>query len=276
MTSEFFAATGTKLLRGRTFSKGRADASEPYTVVVNQAMADELWPNEDPLGKCVRFDTAKAPCTTVIGVSQTAMLSDITEKPSPHFYLPLGHMSFDGGRVRAVVLRSNPQSMPAALAEVHTLMRAEFPQVYSRTVTMAQSMEPEYRPWRLGAIVFSLFGVLALIVAAIGVYSTVSYAVGQRTHEFGIRAALGATMADVLRQVLGEGLRVVVVGVVVGVLLALAGGRLIAALLYGIAPSDPVVMVAAASVLLATATMASLVPAWRAAKADPVTALRAE
>ena len=166
--------------------------------------------------------------------------------------------------------------MPAALAEVRTLLRAEFPQVYSRTVTMAQSMEPEYRPWRLGAIVFSLFGVLALIVAAIGVYSTISYAVGQRTQEFGIRAALGATMGDVLRQVLGEGLRVVAVGVVVGVLLALAGGRLIGALLYGIAPSDPVAMVAAASVLLATATAASLVPAWRAAKADPVTALRAE
>jgi len=115
-----------------------------------------------------------------------------------------------------------------------------------------------------------------LIVAAIGVYSTVSYAVGQRTHEFGVRVALGATMRDVLGQVLGEGLRVVTVGVLVGVLLALAGGRLVGALLYGIAPSDPVAMCAAASVLLAAAAVASLVPAWRAAKVDPVTALRAE
>ncbi len=137
-------------------------------------------------------------------------------------------------------------------------------------------MEPEYRPWKLGATLFTLFGVLALVVAAIGIYSSVSYAVSQRTHEFGIRVALGAQLADVLGQVLGEGLRVVAAGVVLGILMALAAGRLVAALLYGVAPSDPIALSTVAVALLAIALLAAFVPAWRAAQADPVTALRSD
>jgi predicted permease len=276
VTPGFFAATGTRILRGRTFGDGASGASEPFTVIVNEEMARGLWPNEDPLGKCVRFDDAGSPCATVIGVAQTALLNNITEQPEPRFYLSMRHMPIPGGGVGDVVLRVDPSRMSAVTAEVRTLLRAEFPQVFSQTVTMADAMQPNYRPWRVGAIVFSLFGGLALIVAAIGVYSTISYAVGQRTHEFGVRAALGATMSDVLRQVLGEGLTVVGIGVAVGVLLALAAGRLVAALLYGIQPSDPVAIVGASSILLASAILATLVPAWRAAKANPVDALRAD
>jgi ABC-type antimicrobial peptide transport system permease subunit len=141
---------------------------------------------------------------------------------------------------------------------------------------MTASMEPEYRPWKLGATLFTLFGILALIVAAIGVYSSVSYAVSQRTHEFGVRVALGATTGNVLAHVLGGGLRIVAVGVALGIVLALVGGRLVASLLYGISPSDPIAMVVAASALMVIAAIASLAPAWRAAKADPVSALRAD
>jgi ABC-type antimicrobial peptide transport system permease subunit len=141
---------------------------------------------------------------------------------------------------------------------------------------MAASMEPEYRPWRLGATLFTLFGFLALLVAGVGVYSSVSYGVSQRTHEFGVRAALGATTGNVLSQVLGEGLRTVAIGVGAGIALALAAGRLIASLLYGVKANDPAAMAIAAIVLLSIAAVASLVPAWRAAKADPVEALRAE
>jgi ABC-type antimicrobial peptide transport system permease subunit len=141
---------------------------------------------------------------------------------------------------------------------------------------MTANLEPEYRPWRLGASLFTGLGILAMIVAVIGIYGTVSYGVTQRTHEFGVRVALGAQVGDVVRQVLGEGLRTVFVGVAVGVVLALAAGRLIAAMLYGIAPRNPAVLAMVSAALLGAAAVAALVPAWRAARADPLTALRAE
>ena len=185
-------------------------------------------------------------------------------------------MPFARWGVGDIVLRVDPSRMTAVLNEMRTILRTEFPNVYSRSTTMATSMEPEYRPWRLGATLFTLFGLLALVVAGVGVYSSVSYGVSQRTHEFGVRAALGATTGNVLSQVLGEGLRTVAIGVAAGVALALAAGRLVASLLYGIKPNDPGAIAVAAIVLLSIAAVASLVPAWRAAKADPVEALRAE
>ena len=131
-------------------------------------------------------------------------------------------------------------------------------------------------PWQLGATLFTLFGVLALTVAGIGVYSSVSYAVSQRTHEFGVRAALGATARDVIVHVLGSGLRTVFIGIAVGVGLALAAGRLVASLLYGVKPDDPRALIASAGILLVISTVATLAPAWRASRVDPVEALRAE
>jgi predicted permease len=274
VSSGFFAASGTRILRGHDFSPAPGP-SDPYTVIVNQAMVNALWPNEDPIGRCIRF--AKSPvCATIIGVVQTALLTEVKEDPSPHIYVQLDHMPLRGWGVGDIVLRVDPSRKTAVLEEMRTILRGEFPNVYSRSTTMAASMEPEYRPWRLGATLFTLFGFLALIVAGVGVYSSVSYGVSQRTHEFGVRAALGATTGNVLSQVLGEGLRTVAIGVGAGIALALAGGRLVASLLYGIKANDPGAMAIAAVVLLSIAVVASLVPAWRAAKADPIEALRAE
>jgi len=274
VSAGFFAATGTRLLRGHDFSPSPGP-SDPYGVVVNQAMAEALWPHEDPIGRCIRFEKSPV-CATVIGVAQTAMLTEVREDPSPHMYVQLDHMPFRGWGVGDIVLRVDPSRTTAVLNEMRSMLRNEFPNVYSRSTTMAASMEPEYRPWRLGATLFTLFGLLALVVAGVGVYSSVSYGVSQRTHEFGVRAALGATTSNVLSQVLGEGLRTVAIGVAVGVALALAAGRLVASLLYGVKANDPGAMTIAAIALLSIAAVASLVPAWRAAKADPVEALRAE
>jgi len=125
-------------------------------------------------------------------------------------------------------------------------------------------------------VLFSLFGVLALVVAAFGVYSTVSYDVSQRTHEFGVRAALGAQMADIVRHVLRDGLKTVLVGLVAGVMLAMGAGRVVASLLYGVPPRDPLALTVVAGALMAVAVGAALVPAWRASRADPLLALRNE
>jgi ABC-type antimicrobial peptide transport system permease subunit len=141
---------------------------------------------------------------------------------------------------------------------------------------MMANLEPEYRPWRLGASLFTALGLLAVAVAVVGIYGTVSYGVTQRTHEFGVRAALGASAGDVVGQVVGEGVRTVAVGVALGIVLSLAAGRVVGAMLYGIAPRDPGVLGSVAIGLLAVAALAALVPAWRAARADPLTALRAD
>jgi predicted permease len=271
----YFAATGTKLVRGRTFDSEQSGGA-PYAVIVNQAMADAIWPNQDPIGHCVHFKTSAAPCATVIGVAQTALLNSIGERPSPHFYLSLDHPPLTTWGVSAVIVNADPARLATVQKTVFALLRAEFPGATPALTSMATAMEPEYRPWQLGATLFTLFSGLALLVAAIGIYSTVSYAVSQRTHEFGVRMALGARAPDVVRHVLGKGLSTVTAGIVIGILMTLAAGHFVASLLYGIAPSDPFAMIAVAALLLGVASLAALAPAWRAAKADPVAALRAD
>jgi ABC-type antimicrobial peptide transport system permease subunit len=138
------------------------------------------------------------------------------------------------------------------------------------------TIDSQYRPWRVGAALFTGMGALAFIVAILGIYSTMSYGVSQRTHEFGVRVAVGAGLADILSLVVGEGLRVVVAGVVVGAALAVAAGRMIAALLYDIAPSNPLVLASVSALVIGAALVATLIPASRAARVDPMTALRAD
>ena len=275
VSSGYFEATGTRLLRGRSLATGAAARSE-RSIVVNKTMADSLWPGQDPLGKCLRFETPDAPCYAVVGVVQTAMLINLKEQAEPHVYVPIENSPGKGWGVGDVVLRIHPDRLTSTVAQVRDLLRAEFPGAKVSTNTMAAAMEPEYRPWQLGATLFTLFGVLAALVAAIGVYSSVSYAVSQRTHEFGVRVALGATWNRIVREVVGDGVRTVALGAGAGVLIALAGGRIIASLLYGVSPSNAFAMLSAAVVLLGVATMACLSPAWRAGRADPVSALRTD
>jgi len=275
VSAGFFAASGTRVIRGRTFASGAAGRAE-RAVLVNKAMVDSIWPGQDPIGRCIRFKTVDAPCYTIIGVTQTALLIGLKDKPEPHVYVPLDNMPFTGWGVSDVVLRLNPERFSIALGQVRDLLRAEFPGAKVSTNTMAAAMEPEYRPWQLGATLFTLFGALAALVAAIGVYSSVSYAVSQRTHEFGVRLALGASGGNIIRQVVGDGVRTVFIGVVAGILLALALGRVVASLLYGVSPGDPLAIVIAATVLLGIATAASFAPAWRAGRSDPVSALRTD
>jgi predicted permease len=271
----FFAATGTRVIRGRVFASGAAGRAE-RAVLVNKAMVDSIWPGQDPIGRCIRFKTVDAPCYSIIGVTQTALLIGLKDKPEPHVYVPLDNMPFTGWGVSDVVLRLNRERFSIALGQVRELLRAEFPGAKVSTNTMAAAMEPEYRPWQLGATLFTLFGALAALVAAIGVYSSVSYAVSQRTHEFGVRLALGASGGKIIRQVVGDGVRTVFIGVVAGILLSLALGRIVASLLYGVSPGDPLAMLIAAALLLGVAVAASFAPAWRAGRSDPCSALRTD
>ncbi|HEX7121800.1 MAG TPA: ADOP family duplicated permease [Gemmatimonadaceae bacterium] len=274
VSPEYFRTAGTRIVAGTSFPPGGTGA--PPAVIVNTAMAAALWPGEDPLGRCIRFGEPGARCYRVVGVAETARWQDVIEDAAPQFYLPIENMPFPILTRPVVAVRTSPAHAPTVIRAMGEALAEGLPGGIPQVERMSTILEPHYRPWRLGATLFTLFGVLAALVAAVGVYSAVSYAVSQRTHEFGVRVALGAQVGHVVRQVLGNGLRSVVIGIVAGVSLALAAGRLVASLLYGVAPNDPVTIALVVALLLAVATLAALVPAWRAARVDPVTALRTE
>jgi ABC-type antimicrobial peptide transport system permease subunit len=237
-------------------------------------MAHAFWPGQPAVGKCLILEKRANPCSIVVGVAEDVNRLIVIEKASMQYYLPLAQYP----SVPAdVAIRTNPENMAAVRALAGAELKRAFPSMTTPFIrVMRGSLESQYRPWRLGALLFTAFGALALLVAAIGVYSVVSYAVSQRVHEMGVRIALGAGVADILRLVARESITTVGLGVALGIVAALGLGRLVASLLYGISERDPVVLAASALVLCLVGVAASLVPAWRAARVDPVTALRAD
>lgn len=277
VTQSFFAATGLRMDRGHGFSEL---PGAPPQAVVNEAMAQQLFPGRQAIGSCLRFEGPASTCYTITGVVETTTLREVTEQPAPQYYLPMSNLpkslaaQWSNGTV--LVARVSPQAATRVAAAMTQSIRSVFPGAYPDVRFLSEVFAPQYRPWRVGATLFTGLSMLALIVAIVGIYSTVSYMVGQRTHEFGVRLALGARLGDVLRLVLGEGMRVVLIGVIVGIALAIAAGHLVAALLYGIAPTNAGVIAVASIMLFTVATVATLIPAWRAARVDPMTALRSE
>ncbi|HEY4305008.1 MAG TPA: ADOP family duplicated permease [Gemmatimonadaceae bacterium] len=272
VTPSYFATSGMRLIVGRAFDTGTGSGS---TVVVNDAFADALWPRQSALGHCLRIDATGA-CLQIVGVVQTAINMSVTEKPSGRIYFSLDNPPRRAWSAHSIIVRADPRRLAGVEHALRDILRAEFVGLSVDMKRMSDVMQPEYRPWILGAQLFTLLGVLALIVASVGIYSTVAYGVSQRTHEFGVRIALGAARVDVLRLVVGEGVRTVLVGIAIGILLAIGAGRFIATLLYDVTPSDPVSIMSVAAALALVAFVAAIVPARRAANADPMTALRTE
>ena len=273
VSPEFFAATGLRVLRGRGF-EGNDPKGPNGVLVVNEALARSAWPNGDALGKCLRLSKPTAPCATIVGIVEDSRRSQLIEEAVRQVYVPVADTGFYSAGT--VIVRVPPGRSLAAEMAARREVPALLPGAEAEVKRMAVVLDPQYRPWRLGASLFSAFGLLALLVAAVGVYSTVSNTVGQRRQEFGVRVALGARAEDVVALVVGGGVRVVAFGVAVGALLALAAGRLVASLLYGTTPHDPVALIAVSMILMVVAAVASMVPAWRASRLDPVEALRAE
>jgi putative ABC transport system permease protein len=274
-TPAFFRASGLPIVRGRGFS-GSEYGVAPNEVVVNEVAAKGMWPREDPIGQCVRFNKPSEPCYTVVGVAKSQHQFQVIERAAPFVYVPVNSVAAPLSSATDIVVRPRPGFEAAVTNDLGVALRRAFPNATATVKGMAELLKPQYQPWRIGAGLFTAFGVLAMIVALVGIYSSIAYGVGQRTREFGVRVALGAQVRDILDLVLGEGLRVALIGIALGVALSFAATKLIASMLFGVQPSDPSVLLLVTSSLLLVAGIAALIPAWKAARVDPVVALRAE
>ncbi len=273
---DYFATVGTRILRGRGFTaQDLADA--PRIAVVSQAMANVLWPNLDPLGKCFRISSDTMPCTAVVGVAEDIKSRELSGAGDFTYYLPMAQYtaSFDPPMLAMFVrVHGRPQDFSAPLrARLQQLMPSP---AALRTLPLQEIVDPKMQAWTTGATMFFAFGALALALAGVGLYAVMAFAVAQRNREIGVRIALGAESRDVVRLVVGEGVRVTVAGVIVGVALATAGAGRIGALLFHESAYDPTVYLTAVGTLLAVGILASAIPAARAARVDPNVALRDE
>ncbi len=271
----FFRASGIRLLAGRTFRDGDREGAEPVLVVSN-LMAKTFWPSESAIGKCVILDKRGTACRRVVGVVSDEHVIGFLDSPAMQIFIPLAQAPGSPGAGQ-IIVRGAPDRVSFVEQQArHMLVEAFGSGAIPDVRVMRDVLAPQLRPWRLGALLFSFAGFLALLVASVGIYSAISYGVNQRTREIGIRMALGARGASVARLIVGQGVRVVLVGIAIGVVAALAAGRLVASLLYGVTPHDPLVLVTTAATLVVVAVVACLIPARRAARVDPMETLRAE
>jgi predicted permease len=268
---DFFATMGTRIIRGRAFTAADGEHT-PRVMVIGESMARKIWPSEDAIGKCIRVNADTMPCTTVIGIAEDVRRGKISETEM-HYYMPIDQFHAQEGGLFVRTSGTASKKTDQVRRELQRLMSGVS---YVTVTPMSTIIAPEIRSWKIGAIMFAVFGALALVLAAIGLYSVIAYNVTQRTHEMGVRVALGAQARDVIRLIVREGLRIVIPGVMLGAVIALVAGKWVAPLLFQVSPKDPPVLVTVVVTLIAVAIAASWIPATRAARVDPNEALRAD
>ena len=273
VSSDYFATMGTRIVRGRGFENTDRENTQ-RVAVVGQSMAAVLWPGKDAVGQCFRFAADTSPCTYVVGVAEDIHSQSMDAEPKLfYYYLPAAQWRpHDGGLfVRA---RGDVRQV---LEPLRQRLQADMPGSSFVTVTpLNEIVDLHRRSWMLGARVFTAFGVLALVLAAVGLYSVIAYNVAQRRHELGVRLALGAAKTGIVRLVVTESVRFALFGLVIGCVVSLAGRRWVAPLLFKESPRDPAVFAIVTLVLLFVAIAASWIPALRAAGVDPKTALQSD
>jgi len=276
ITPRFFEAAHVPMRRGRAFTD-RDDRNALPVAIVSEGFAKQFFPGEDPIGKRIipngSVDPGKPPVREIVGVVTDMHLISLRQAPKPQIYIP--HQQF-AIQSMSIFLRSqiDPQSLTGTLRRTVSEIDKNVP-VY-RTRTLADYMSQSIAQPRLNAILVGLFALIALLLAAAGIFGVMSYSVAQRTQEIGIRLALGAQRYDVLRLVIGQGMRFVTAGVVLGLIGVFVCTRLLQSLLFGVGATDLPTMFAVTIILIAVAFIACLLPARRATLVDPVRALRAE
>jgi len=272
VSPDYFATMGTRILRGRGIAAGDVAGAEDV-MVVSLAMANVLWPGKDAIGQCIRVEADTAPCTSVVGIAENIKSEHLTDEGGYFYYLSSAQVNPEMG---GLFLRTADRGGASAETVRRRLQSVMPGAAYVSVTPLSDVLGQQTQAWRLGATLFTVFGGLALVLAAIGLYSVIAYSVAQRTHELGVRVALGAEVRDLVRLVLRQGVGLALVGVVLGGTLAFVVSRWVRPLLFEVSPHDPLVFAGVAVVLLAVAAVASFIPARRAGRVDPIQALRAE
>jgi predicted permease len=274
VSPEYFATVGTRLVSGRLFTKDDVPGSRPVGIV-SQTMARALWPGQDPIGQCMLVGDVKsdAECTYVVGVVQDVRRRSVREEPYMRYYLPLtqGTTSITG---YTVIVRPKGDAR-AAIPALRQFMRQLAPEATFIDIDLLQDrVDPQLKTWRIGAIMFSIFAVLAIVVAAVGLFSVVAYLVEQRRHELGIRIALGASASDVMGLVMRGVTWITAAGVIIGGIVGVIAGTMAQPLLYETTAREPALLGGLAAGLIVISLVASGIPAMRARKVEAMTVLR--
>ncbi len=273
-SEDYFAAVGIPLLQGRSFERGDGPDAQ-RVAVVSTSLAERLWPGQNPLGNLVQFDMGGdlRPSTIVGIVGDVRGDYGLEQEPRPTFYAPYRQRAWSL-TVFEIVIRTTDTAgvVPAARDLVQRMNQEIVPQFQTSEAAYAAQLAPR----RFNVVLIGVFGGAALLLALAGIYGSITFQVARRTHEIGVRMALGAKPARVVTTVVGRSLLLAGIGVAAGLVMASGAARLAGSLLYGIAPHDPVSYAAAAIAVLIAAGAAASIPAIRAARVDPVTALRSE
>jgi predicted permease len=272
VSPEYFDTIGVRIVQGRSFT-GDERPGTPFVAVVNETFARHYWPGENAVGKTFRSRNSDGPMFEIIGVAADHKVRTLTEAPTPFLHVARTQRP---NSYTAVIARTRGDAASLLRDMRRELLALEPNLVFVENQTMEAEVGATLFPARAGAWFVGGVGVVAMLLAAIGLYGVIAYSVARRTREMGIRLALGARPASVLTLVLRQGLLVAAAGLIAGCLLAVVAARAIAVALYGVSASDPISWIAAVVVLLTVSVLANLVPAWRAARVNPSIALRTE
>jgi predicted permease len=263
---------GIPILQGTDFNDQDTNETPP-TLIINETMARQFWPNQDPIGKRVSFQGPQGPYVIIKGVVKSGKYRSIGESPRPYMYLPLSQ-NMTSSVTLHVRTQIEPRSAATAIRGQVQSLDSNLPVYDVRPLTEHVSLS--MLPAQVGSAFLALFGLIALLLACIGIYGITAFSVAQRTNEIGIRMALGAQAGQVLRLVMGQSMLLLIIGLVVGLIGAYALGGLIASFLYGISPNDPLTFAGVTLIFIAIALLACYIPARRAIRVDPVITLKTE
>jgi putative ABC transport system permease protein len=275
VSPHYFPTMGIELLRGREFGEqDRADSAA--VVVINETMARRYWPGEDPIGKRVTPGDPNDPndWCQIIGVVKDVRQFKLDDDPKPQMYLTYEQAGFFAPRYLVVSTEVEPLSLAPTVR--NTVWDIDKDQPVSNIATMEGVLSESVARQRFSMLLLGIFATVALVLAAVGIYGVMSYSVAQRTREIGIRMALGAQRGDVLKLAVGQGLKLVSTGVVIGLGTAFLLTRVMSSLLFGVSATDPITFITISLVLIGVAVLAIFIPARRAARVDPIVALRYE
>jgi putative ABC transport system permease protein len=275
ISPDYFRTMQIRMLRGRAFTEADGENSQ-YVAIVSEAMAKKFWPNADPIGRQFQMNTDSKHSLTVVGVVQDVRYQGVTGVISPAFYAPfVQHQAGNSLQFFQVRTAVAPETMIPEIDRTIQSLAPQLPVFDVQTMKQALYTLNGLLIYRIAAALAALLGGLGLILAIVGVYGVVSYGASQKTHEIGVRMALGAQPMDILKMIFRQGLFIVAIGLAVGIAMVLATARVVGRFLT-VSPTDPVTYIAVSAILATVALAACYVPARRAMRVDPMVALRYE